>query len=280
MCATRYPHKFVSWAAPSAVRKLRPSVRAGLVAGILLAGLVNTDVLAQHCRNDIPRGGGPDAYQERDNDRCEGFTILNRSNEILNMALVSFVGQQDYDPQSFAPIQVSWPPLGGALSVSIHARSTDRRIKYRMDTLKPAGTPYTWPTSFLRTHKIPRDVIAVYAYAGVLPGSPGEVYLPVNLSQGRSPVASGTYCVRMLVPHPLESLAGTLESWNPDQRRWKEVMASWNVRDIRNATDCFSVEQLPSGFARVTYTPRYRGTSTGDPPTGAPLPVVFLHFRG
>src|ERR1044071_2664057 len=121
-------------------------MRSTSVAAVVLgACLLSVPCGAQEVRCDAltPLKGSRTGYQKRAN-RCEGIYVSNVGSRSL--AAMSFtLGAIHFDLKSAAPLEVTAP--GQAEPVNVRATAIPLKTYYRMDSVLPAHSVFSWPVT-------------------------------------------------------------------------------------------------------------------------------------
>ena len=153
----------------------------------------------------------PYSYRMR-GDRCEGVYIQEVAGAPLS--IVSWTAAfADYNLASRQPLRLEWDPVKGGDSIRLRAQALRRRLYYRMDAQRSAGSKsYQWPSDLLAAVQIPRDEIGVVGWAEATVGNARrEVYLPLHIAQGGRPAATGEYHLVLLPGTELKEVYLTIE---------------------------------------------------------------------
>src|SRR5216684_2891252 len=149
--------------------RLLPWGRIGLVFswGLLSAFFVlSGKLLSQQtpCDPGLPQDAiNPHGYHFR-GDRCEGIYIRQVSGN-ASIAVVSVTQDfEDYSPGNIEKLRVTWvPPV--PTTVRLRAFSLRRKLYYRMDAERPAGTSnYEWPSGLLHALEITKKDLGVVGW--------------------------------------------------------------------------------------------------------------------
>jgi hypothetical protein len=156
----------------------------------------------------LPAGGGPGGVRAAENpcdpalpplesnpygyrlrgDRCEG--LYAREVGAASLALVSLTETfADYDARSGRPLIVEWSPPARDTAIHLRAVGLRRRLYYRMDAIRPAGTTaYEWSPGLLSALGITRPELGIVGSARLRVGAlERTVYLPVRVAQQSRP---------------------------------------------------------------------------------------------
>lgn len=170
-------------------------------------------VLAQSspCDPHLPQPAqNPYGYRLR-GDRCEGIYIQEVGGSPLLVAswTESF---PDYDLTSRQPIAMEWETARNDATVRLRAQALRRRLYYRMDAVRPAGShSFTWPSDLLSVLSIFKADIGIAAVTrGVIAGEERDIYLPLRVSQNARPVRTENYRLVLLPGVEIKELFLTL----------------------------------------------------------------------
>jgi hypothetical protein len=154
-------------------------------------GLLCSLGLAQsrYCVSGIePAEQGELAYQERDNNRCEGFYVQEVSS--TDISLVSLT--QSGVVKSTSTLTMTWhvPTTSESPIISIQALSIKSRLYYRMDTSEAATGQqgqFDWVTEYLNRAGITSEAIGkAIGVSAWVEESSDRLYLPLELSPSDS----------------------------------------------------------------------------------------------
>jgi hypothetical protein len=154
---------------------------------------------AEQCdRNLLTLPTSPLGYRLR-GDRCEGLYVEEVSGSAILIASWTEVFD-DFDVARTPNLTVVWDVPDGAGQVRLRAQGLRRRLYYRMDALRPAGSSsFDWPTDLLTELRIPRRDLGVVALATASVGvTEREMYLPLRIAQGSPPSRSASYRLAIL----------------------------------------------------------------------------------
>lgn len=188
----------------------------------------------------------PRSYTFRE-DRCEGVYLQDIP---ITLQIVSLVESfEDYDLQLAQGLNVEWT-APEEQQVNLRAHSLQPGFDYRMDTVRPAGdTNYLWPIDILQTLGITRRDIGVVSWTRhSFNGTDRDVYLPLRISQQRSPEQATQYRI-------------ILWSW----RELQEVFISLATVSVDGSPSEFIVDGRPLEYG---YYPAGRGIEFTIPKPG------------
>ena len=203
------------------MRRLRHLFTPGaLCLGLLLhaPGLLGSPSARQNpCEAGlVSAGDDPYGYRLR-GDRCEGVYVHGVAGTTLAVASLveSFA---DFQPASGKNLIMVWSAPAGA-DVRLRARALRRRLYYRMDAIRPAGsTSYHWPTNLLDTFNLRRHELGVVAWASrAVGGERRDVYLPLRIGQQR-PARSRDYQLALVAGAELSEVYLSLAPVGADGR--------------------------------------------------------------
>jgi hypothetical protein len=162
----------------------------------------------------LQRSTDPNAYRLR-GDRCEGIYIQEVGGSPLFVASWTETFA-DYDPLSRQPLQIDWDPLPGADAVRLRAQGLRRRLYYRMDAVRPAGSKsFKWPSDLLAGLGINRSDLGVLGIAHVnAGGAERDVYLPLRITQSARAARNDGYQLVILPGVELREVFLTLASFH------------------------------------------------------------------
>jgi hypothetical protein len=151
-----------------------------------------------HCDPNLrSSGNGPYGYRLR-GDRCEGeYSRPVDSTTLLIASLTESV--EDFVPATDHELTVEWMTPGNA-EIHLRSQALRRRLYYRMDTIRPAGsTSYAWTPNLLAAFNLKRNELGTVAWVSYPVGNTKrEVYLPVRIRQQASAVRSRSYQLTLL----------------------------------------------------------------------------------
>jgi hypothetical protein len=140
-----------------------------------------------------PARDHPNAYRLR-HDRCEGVYFEDVAGSGA-FRIVSFTeSMEGFEPGYGVNLLVSWTsPVREP--VRLRAYGLTRRLYYRMDTVRPAGSnAYLWPSDIAKSLGLSRaDVGLVARTWHYLGNTKRELYLPIRVEKTGRPLVSGTY---------------------------------------------------------------------------------------
>jgi hypothetical protein len=141
----------------------------------------------------------PYGYRLR-GDRCEGVYV--RELGAVSLALASLTESfEDYDAKSGQALVVEWSKLPADVGIHLRALALRRRLYYRMDSSRPAGTTsYSWSPDLLAALGIARADLGIVGSARFRVG-PTErtVYVPLRIAQQGKPARARGYSL-VVVP--------------------------------------------------------------------------------
>lgn len=150
----------------------------------------------------------PAAYRLR-GDRCEGQYALQVNSTQIRLA--SMVEAFEYDPEDGSTLKIAWDP--GAADghvVRLRAQSLRPKTYYRMDTeVSSADSSYEWPPDVLASVGLLSDEVGLLGWTR-FDDEAHKVYLPLNVSQGKSPKRENEYQIAMVPEHRLRDVFITL----------------------------------------------------------------------
>jgi hypothetical protein len=151
--------------------------------------------------------GDPNGYRLR-LDRCEGIYTKDvaGNSALVIVSLTKYFGQ--YNPAIGKDLIVAWPTLGNE-PVWLRAYSLRRKLYYRMDTVRPAGSsPYLWPSGMLATLNIEKKDVGVISWTAYRVGNmKRNIYLPLRIEQqDATPNSSDHYALVVLSSVELEKV--------------------------------------------------------------------------
>ena len=172
---------------PRASAMARARLLALFFLGLSFVGIYgfnSADTRADPCDHYLKSAhDDPNGYRPR-GDRCEGLYTRDVT-AMATLRVVSFTELfTDYDGRSGADLQVDWSPFGEE-PVHVRAYGLRRRLYYRMDTLRPAGSQsWAWPSGMLGALGVARRELGVVAWTEHKVGeNTREILLPLRIVQ-------------------------------------------------------------------------------------------------
>ena len=112
-----------------------------------------------------PQANDPNGYRLR-GDRCEGVYVKEVAAAGV-LTVVSFTESfAPYDLTSGKSLLLEWPAVAES-PLHLRAYSLRRRLYYRMDTVRPAGSrSYEWPAEMLTVFRLTRAEIGLVGSVG------------------------------------------------------------------------------------------------------------------
>jgi hypothetical protein len=214
-------------------------------------------------------------YRQR-GELCEGLYVQPVASSALLLASFT-AGVEDYDAASGRDLMVEWKsPSRG--EVRVRARSTERRLYYRMDAVRPgsAGT-LRWPVGLVAALKIPSAGLGLVAWTrSDVPGSESNLYLPVRLRQTHDARRSSSpYDVSLLPGRELGEVYITLAKVERDGKRGKPLRDGEPLgHGYYPAGQRIDFSVSPPGPAGVYFLHIGATLKAGGSTT---LPVLFYH---
>jgi len=154
---------------------------------------------AAGCDASVEPISGPDGYQERGGQRCEGLYVSRVSGPAMELVSLTW-GLFPGNRTDAGDLSVSVPrPPGRTGSVHVRALGLPAGLYYRLDVDMPPGGHVTWPTApVLSRQHIGFDQVGLFAFARSASGQP--VYLPVAVDDTVDPKAGVVAEIRPLTP--------------------------------------------------------------------------------
>jgi hypothetical protein len=155
---------------------------------------------------------------ERRGDRCEGLYIQ----EVAGSAGLLVASLIEAAPSfAFAPgerLRLEWTAEGQP-AVRLRAVALRRRLYYRMDAVRPAGSStFEWPTDILASLKMSTQELGLVGWMERQVGPRLEdVYVPLRMGKGQI-ARSGRYVLLIVPGNELSEIYVTLAEVGPDGR--------------------------------------------------------------
>lgn len=158
----------------------------------------------------------PLGYSNR-GDRCEGLYIKEVGSSTLRVVSLT----ESFEPintGSGKALQIEWDRPPGNNIVRLRAQGIKRRLYYRMDTFRPAGSgSYNWPSNMLASLNIlPGDIGILGLTRYAVGKNEQDVYLPLRIKQQGSYIHSGTYQLVLLPGVELSEVYISMALTGPD----------------------------------------------------------------
>ncbi len=172
------------------------------------------------CDPDLNQPAGePHGYHLR-GDRCEGLYIKEVAGSSTLLVASLTESFEDFDPTSGKDLHLEWAALGNS-RVWLRGYSLRRRLYYRMDSIRPAGsTSYTWPSGLLATLQISRKDLGIIAWTSYpVRSEKREVYLPLRITQQQSQTRSNSYQILVRPSVDLEKVFVSISLLGPNGTR-------------------------------------------------------------
>jgi hypothetical protein len=195
------------------------SASIALAAGLALAVLDAQDTSAlDPCDPKLARPAKDPLGYERRGDRCEGLYLQDVAGTggLLVASLT-----EPFEALQFTPgqrLRIEWSAEGSP-AVRLRAVALRRRLYYRMDAQRPAGTSaFDWPSDILASLKMNAQELGLVGWIEQRVGTRTEaVYIPLRV--GKSAVTrSGRYVALVVPGTELSELYLTLAEVGSDGR--------------------------------------------------------------
>ncbi len=183
---------------------------------VLLLGVMNAELEAQGPGGSeslcdpglMGSSNSPAAYRLR-GDRCEGRYALQVNSTHIRLA--SMVEAFGYDPSDGTSLRIAWDRDGtNGDAVRLRAQSLRPKTYYRMDTeVSAPDSSYEWPPDVLGAIGLLSDEVGILGWTS-FDNEADKVYLPLNVSQSKSPKGANEYQVGIVPEHRLLNVFITL----------------------------------------------------------------------
>jgi hypothetical protein len=126
---------------------------------------------------------------------------------------------EEYDLASGGDLVIEWTSPGAGV-IHLRAHGLQRRLHYRMDTVRPSGsTSYRWPSTILAGLNARRADIGIVGWTRLAVGQVERpVYIGLRVSQRRKPARPGTYELVVLPTRELSEVYVSLAAVGSDGR--------------------------------------------------------------
>ena len=178
-----------------------------------------TTVVTDPCdRKLVHASADPLAYQPR-GERCEGVYVREVAG-VGGFSVVAFTTPpHPFTIKRGEPLAVDWVGPGDRPTY-VRAVSLRRKLYYRMDAQRPAGSRrFDWPTDVLAALNLRSEELGVVAWVqGRVGDSPQDIYVPLRLGGAAEAGAGGQYVVQVTPGTELQEVFVTLATVDPSGR--------------------------------------------------------------
>jgi hypothetical protein len=176
-------------------------------AGMILFGVLSSGSSGTLlCDPDlVTNSEQPYSYRLR-GDRCEGIYVEKVASTTLLVASYTESFEDDNSALNNV-LNIKWPAVA-ADTVHLRANILQRKLYYRMDTVRPAGDgSYHWPTDLLKALDIQRHDIGLVGWTEREFGADiRRVYIPIRVRPQGEPWQRGTHELVVIPGREIEEL--------------------------------------------------------------------------
>ena len=186
-----------------------PAVLSPSLIFILLGSSAPAAAQRAACDTNLIRlAGASNGYRDR-GTRCEGTYAQTIGGNTLKM--VSFTETfLPYRTETRDTMRVEWPATAGD-SVRLRAEALRRREYYRMDAVQAGNGSFLWPSRLLVNEGIRGSDVGIVGWTtSRVQGRETELFIPLRVRIGSSPLTCGVYTVTLLPGQRLDEVTTTL----------------------------------------------------------------------